>query len=394
MDGMVGLAGCRRIVFILGSQLALLLVAMAFVLTLLSTSIGSADVSAQSFAIFTGSVLPLAIFASLYVTLNALSEPIELVLSINAKHRLNTWVLPALIIGSILAVAAFILAVFFRDGRVVSGLPTALWSAGAIEALAFAIPILALSIFAAGSVKRYLTIRKGTTAMKQSLRPLGLDKDADLSRLQSSIETEFGTAVTSVRPNPQGFTLAGLTSRPWHDPVSFSWMRAFEETFDEIRAEAEAVLSLHDERVDIYKYPGLDGDQWKAFKFATRHKPIEENLKLCPVTASLLKTVPGYPVFRDAMFSILAPGGEIAPHRDVANIYLTAHLGLHTPPGGFMEVAGSVRPWRRGEFLVFDSSYEHRAVNRGASPRVVLLIDFLHPEVSDLERTWIQNMGI
>jgi len=171
-------------------------------------------------------------------------------------------------------------------------------------------------------------------------------------------------------------------------------MRAFEQNADAIRAEAEAVLKLHAGKISIYNYPGLEGDMWKAFKLVARHEPYEDNLAACPVTAKLLKSVPGYPVFRDAMFSILEPGGVITPHRDVGNIYLTAHLGLRVPPGGFIEVAGERRLWRENEFAVFDSSYEHRAVNDTDGLRVILLIDFLHPEVTGAEREWIRQVHL
>jgi beta-hydroxylase len=43
---------------------------------------------------------------------------------------------------------------------------------------------------------------------------------------------------------------------------------------------------------------------------------------------------------------------------------------------------------------VFDSSYEHRALNPSNAPRVVLLIDFLHPEITEAEREWIKEIGL
>lgn len=395
MEALVGLKGCRRTLFVLASQLTLLIVAMAASLFLIFTYAEVNADGSRSAAVLAALVLPLAVIATVYATLTALLEPIELLFSINAKRRLKTWVLPALVVGGAVAAAGIVAAFFYYGvGSAASLPPTAFWSLGVMEALAYAVPLAALGLFGAASVKRYLGMRESAASMTRSLEPVGSEKSDSLARVRLSVATEIGTATTSVRPNPQGFTLAGLTSRPFHDPASFSWMRAFDEKFDEIRAEAEAVLNIHRDHLDKYKYPGLDGDQWQTFNFIARHKPNEANLKLCPVTAALLKTVPGYPVFRDAMFSILGPGGEISPHRDQANIFLTAHLGLLTPAGGFVEVAGRARPWRKGEFLVFDSSYEHRAVNPSDSPRVVLLIDFVHPEITARELAWIQEIGL
>jgi beta-hydroxylase len=391
MHALIGLPGCRQILYVIAAHVLILLVAMAVSLTLLAFSAASEPGIVRSLSLLVAFLLPIAVIATLYTTLAALSESIELLWSVNAKRRLKNWVLPALVIGVVFAAGAFLSGLLWGTGSETS---FAFWTVSGLEVAAFLAPLAALSLFAAGGLKRYLAMRKGAKAMERSLAKAESGEKEAMARVRSSFATETGTATTSARPNPQGFTLAGITSRPFHDPASFEWMRAFEERFDEIRAEAEAVLSIHKESVDIYKYPGLDGDQWKAFKFVARHKPLEEKMKLCPVTASLLKTVPGYPIFRDAMFSILAPGGEISRHRDVANIFLTAHLGLITPPGGFVEVGGEARPWKEGEFVVFDSSYEHRALNPSNAPRVVLLIDFLHPEITEAEREWIKEIGL
>jgi len=382
MDAMVGLPGCRRILVVIAAQLILLCAGAALSLFMMTSppAIGS-DLLAEFLTIL---MLPVAMLLLVYASLTALSEPVELLWSINAKLRLKRWVFPALAAGTILCLIAF--------GAVLGTGPAVRWPV-AIELLAYAVPIGALGVFALNGVRRYIAMRRGAADIERALESNTPDTDG-LARVRVSFDNEMGKASTNVRPGPQGFNLAGVTSRPFHDPADFAWMRAFEENVDAIRAEAEAVLKLHAGKIDIYKYPGLQGDMWKAFKLVARHVPFEENMAACPVTASLLKTVPGYPVFRDAMFSILEPGGVITPHRDVGNIYLTAHLGLRVPEGGFIEVAGERRLWREKAFTVFDSSYEHRAVNETDGLRVILLIDFLHPEITAAERTWINRVGL
>ena len=39
------------------------------------------------------------------------------------------------------------------------------------------------------------------------------------------------------------------------------------------------------------------------------------------------------------------------------------------------------REWTEGECLVFDDSWEHEVHHRGDADRVVLLINFWHPEL-------------
>ncbi|MEX0644460.1 MAG: aspartyl/asparaginyl beta-hydroxylase domain-containing protein, partial [Parvularculaceae bacterium] len=327
------------------------------------------------------------LFGALYLVLQSLSEPIELVWSLNAKNRLKAWVFPMLLAGAAIALA----------GAILTAAGSSLHRMGAIApiaiphmvAAAYVIPLAALAVFSAAALKRYLTMRRGVFDMKAMTGVSSRTISDGLERIRMSIATEAGGGSTNVRPNPQGFFVAGLTSRPWHDPKTLPWIAGFTAAVDDIRREALYVLDAHHDAITVYKYPGLDGDQWKAFKLATRHQEIPENLARAPVTARLLKTIPGYPSFRDAMFSILEPGGEIKPHRDVSNVFLTMHLGLATPEdGGFLEVAGERRPWRAGEALVFDSSYEHRAVNPSSEPRIVLLVDFLHPEMTERERAW------
>lgn len=386
-DMMSGLPGCRRIVGVLLALSALLVFALVFSYLFLLE--WPAQAAGSRFAITEFLfALPIVLFGALYLVLRTLSEPIELVWSINARNRLRSWVYPTLFAGAAIALT----------GAVLTAIGSSLQRMGAIApiaipeliAAAYLVPLAALAVFSAAALRRYFKMRRGVIEMKAMTGPASASHSDGLERIRASIATEAGGGSTNVRPNPQGFVIAGLTSRPWHDADDFPWIAGFKAAVDDIRKEALHVLEAHQKSITVYKYPGLDGDQWKAFKLATRHQEIPENLVRAPVTARLLKTVPGYPSFRDAMFSILEPGGEIKPHRDVSNVFLTMHLGLVTPnDGGYLEVAGERRPWRAGEALVFDSSYEHRAVNPSSGPRIVLLVDFVHPEITERERAWV-----
>ena len=48
---------------------------------------------------------------------------------------------------------------------------------------------------------------------------------------------------------------------------------------------------------------------------------------------------------------------------------------------GWRESDILVREWREGEAIVFDDSFEHEVEHGGDEPRVVLLINFFHPEL-------------
>jgi aspartyl/asparaginyl beta-hydroxylase (cupin superfamily) len=101
----------------------------------------------------------------------------------------------------------------------------------------------------------------------------------------------------------------------------------------------------------------------------------------CPRTAALLLThVPG---LTTAGFSRLAPGTHIKPHVGWVETVYRLHMGLVVPPDCALRVGAETRRWREGECLIFDDTVEHEAWNRSCEPRVVLLLDFLRPGVTD-----------
>lgn len=115
---------------------------------------------------------------------------------------------------------------------------------------------------------------------------------------------------------------------------------------------------------------------WKVFGFYAFGKRIEKNCAFCPDTVRRLEKIPG---LMTAGFSILKPGTIIKPHRGYSGAVLRCHLGLVTPHGAAIRVAGETRSWKAGECLIFDDTSLHEAWNLGDSDRVVLLIDFLKP---------------
>jgi beta-hydroxylase len=208
-----------------------------------------------------------------------------------------------------------------------------------------------------------------------------------VARIELSHALEFGNAVGNPLPGPQGYIVAGLTSKPWHDTSAFEWVRRLEQSYEDIRSELEEILAG---KAPLSSYSYLGQEQgWKAFRFVQGCRVNEDNCRRLPKTAEILKSVPHFPYFRDAMFSILKPGTILPPHRDFSNIYLTCHLGLMIPRGCGIRVGGQTRGWDDGKCIIFDSSYEHDAWNTSDAQRIVLLVDFLHPELTDIEVEWV-----
>ena len=231
--------------------------------------------------------------------------------------------------------------------------------------------------------RRRSAFEKTATAFEQrQLERIRLTCDADLRVLPDNL-----------LPSPKGRPLYFLASKPWHDVPDFPWASELERNFREILAEALGVLD-DTKGFSSYDYPGVNQGGWTSFSFVSQGKENEQNLRRCPKTAALLRRVPRYPHFRDAMFSLLEPHRDIPAHQDSHNVYLTCHLGLRIPPDAGLRVAGIERSWKNGECLIFDSSYSHAAFNHSDVNRLVLLVDFLHPEINDAELAWLERVGL
>ncbi|MSQ84141.1 MAG: aspartyl/asparaginyl beta-hydroxylase domain-containing protein [Myxococcales bacterium] len=189
---------------------------------------------------------------------------------------------------------------------------------------------------------------------------------------------------TPVPPHPLQYTgnlhVPGLTAKPWHEPADFGWVSAF-----------EAALAAIDDELRAVQAGGIDRDSWEPYGKGWSGWPIYQQgqwmaatVALAPVTAGLLRGVPG--TQGEFLFSELGPGGQIPLHSGGCNAVLSCHLALDIPPECTIEVGGIVRGWQRGKVLIFDDSFAHRCHNRSTAPRVCLVWEVWHPELSDLER--------
>jgi beta-hydroxylase len=172
--------------------------------------------------------------------------------------------------------------------------------------------------------------------------------------------------------------------KTFFEPEDYPWVAKVEAEAPFIRRELDVLLQRRDQIPNFQdlsekQKPLTQGEQWKTFFLYGYGAEAEENCKQCPETVRILKYIPG---MKTAMFSILAPGKHIPPHRGMYKGMLRYHLGLVIPgaPGACrIRVGNEVRSWREGQSLVFDDSHEHEAWNDSAGYRVVLFVDLLRP---------------
>ena len=226
---------------------------------------------------------------------------------------------------------------------------------------------------------------------------------AALARVTHCLDIYLGAVgadYPDARQRPKFLYFPGLPTTPYFDRSLFPWYSTLESNVDVIHAELRDVL--RDER-GIAPFLGTNaldrvGDQlagadappaWDAFFFYRHGERHDDNCARCPRTAEIIDSLPIVRIREHApeiCFSVLTPGTHILPHRGVTNTRLVTHLPLIVPENCALVVGGEKREWREGECFTFDDTFEHEAWNRGASTRVVMLMDCWNPHLTEVER--------
>ncbi len=182
--------------------------------------------------------------------------------------------------------------------------------------------------------------------------------------------------------------LAARCSKIPNDPVldanQFIWTSSIAENWRLIRDEAMAIYQHVDaipplRRISPDHRRIASDDRWRSFFLVGYGNEIPQNQARAPRTTQLVRTIPG---LNSAFFSILAPGAHIVRHRGVSKSFFTAHLGLSIPANRRdcrMEVARQTVSWAKGEWTIFDDTYEHEVWNDTDEPRIILLCQVERP---------------
>jgi beta-hydroxylase len=165
------------------------------------------------------------------------------------------------------------------------------------------------------------------------------------------------------------------------DPDHFPFTKDLEADWHLIREECETVLTQQSvpNIQDIFEEQAAitEGENWKSFMFRLYGYDFESNRTLCPETSRLLKKIPG---MSSAMFSILAPGKRLLPHKGPYAGVIRYHLGLlipDDPAACSITVNGIRKHWYPGKSMIFDDSFLHEARNDSGQIRVILFVDMI-----------------
>lgn len=183
----------------------------------------------------------------------------------------------------------------------------------------------------------------------------------------------------------------GLEAEPWHNVDRYPWISPLEENASVIRDELHRALSKGPGQGAVW-VPAAEEDAeaygpgWQKLVLQNR----DWNSAMCgifPETCEILQGfgAPSHEVF----FARQRAGTGIKPHTDNSNFFVTAHLPLEVPEGGrcWMRVGTKEKQeWRENKVLAFDSSFVHETNNGASSDRIVLIVRFWHPQLTQVEK--------
>jgi len=204
--------------------------------------------------------------------------------------------------------------------------------------------------------------------------------------------------------HPELLHLSGIVEQAFHSVTEFPEMAAFREHHSEIRAEvvrqwlepglAAPYIQYHPGTVAAEDWKDLNHSaNWSVIHLYKNGERVQESSDRFPKLMEALERLPlqRIPGFApNAMLSVLQPRTQIKRHCGSMNGRLIAHYPLVVPPHcGHLTVAGESRGWEEGQWIVFDDSLIHSAINQSDAPRLVLIVDLWHPVLNDHERACI-----
>jgi aspartyl/asparaginyl beta-hydroxylase (cupin superfamily) len=286
-------------------------------------------------------------------------------------------------------------------GWAVAGAIThALWLRGHIHGTVLPfVPVLALgalSTLAAwgqlGAIAWFLRwqregVRHAARTLEQHARE---HEPRALARIRQWLQWWQGDAPPVPTTLIRGTLFPGLARKPWYDKRDVPGWEALESAYGVIRSEILAVYAQQ-EGFRRYNPYGTEDRNWRVFPLFKDNRKHAANCARCPRTVEVIEQLIGG-VTRDVVVSVLEPDAYIAPHRDSGNQFLTCHFGIDVPEGCEIRVGAESRPWIQGQPIVFDTSFEHEAWNHGQRPRIVLLFEVLHPELTTVEREFFARL--
>lgn len=212
------------------------------------------------------------------------------------------------------------------------------------------------------------------------------DGREDLARQTARLAVEQGVW-TDPWQRPVDYSADG-GHQPVYEPQDFWFVAHLESNYPSIRAEIDAVTESGRPGFSPVEEPLLGAGRWDQVILYEAGRRQERACTMFPVTAAVVEQIPEATTLGPGVVTLswLEPGTHVVPHCGDTNTQLRVHLGLRVPTNVNIRVGEHVLSWQEGRCIVFDDSYEHEVWHRGDGPRLILLMDVLHPSLDENQR--------
>lgn len=213
-----------------------------------------------------------------------------------------------------------------------------------------------------------------------------------MARMRAFAEAVAGERPPAINhPLQQPFYLPpfpGLRAEAWHEPSRYPWAAPLLDARTPIRTELERLIVRQHRFLRYLRM--ASGASWDVHPMWFMGAPQPAFTASCPDTARIVAALPdfaGAHIWGDAAFSSFSPGAHLGAHCSADNLRVRCHLPLRVrASGAWLRVGDETRQWEEDRLLVFDDAFEHEASNPTSETRVVLIVDFWHPDLTALER--------
>ncbi|KAH8400775.1 hypothetical protein KR009_000935 [Drosophila setifemur] len=179
-----------------------------------------------------------------------------------------------------------------------------------------------------------------------------------------------------------------LRAQPFWQPKETGFEKQLEKLQHNWRSIRDEALTLmgskgfFKDEAELLRHKGV----WQQFELFAQGHRIRNNCQRTPITCKLLMQFPESSNCRrgQVKFSVMQAQTHVWPHCGPTNCRLRAHLALVAPEPEktSLRVGEQERTWREGELFIFDDSFEHEVWHNGTLPRLVLILDMWHPDLT------------
>gem|GEM_PF-2913181 len=121
---------------------------------------------------------------------------------------------------------------------------------------------------------------------------------------------------------------------------------------------------------------GQESSWWRMGLLLLHGRPVDPLGDIFPATARVLASVPG---IDSATWSVLGPGGRLAPHTGPNAGGLRLLVAVDCPGGAHLDIAGTPVVLGDGDVVLFDDTAVHSSDNPATAPRTLVLCDVIRP---------------